>query len=384
MVITARIALTIRVVILASGALATVSGFINSQKFNPINGPVHRSRSRLCSGGQAECDILDLDVATRNFVKRGQPSSPGWKNPSRFDRLTEWVTCDEANRPIICEYDPDAIWLWTKWRGTALSITFIPVILNVSLGIAVDQYVHHVSEFSWSFFAVPPIEDPLIQELVGMKTLWEYQLTLCTFILAFFTSQAYSFWRSVYFTTRAIQGRINDICLLTTVSAERGTVMGLDETFTGFSEDASDLVQTCTRLIRLSHTFFWASTPTCSNGFGDGGVKDGDENRDFSRQQLRDNPIEIGPILLSPEGLKSLEDLEELTSNEVEALLTSGIPPSQYPYVLLEWVGLYIRDGLRSGILHGGNGMEENLLRQITSLRAEYFSIGDYVSGMLY
>ena len=31
------------------------------------------------------------------------------------------------------------------------------------------------------------------------------------------------------------------------------------------------MVRRCTRLLRLSHTFFWAATPTCSNGLGDGG-----------------------------------------------------------------------------------------------------------------
>ena len=38
---------------------------------------------------------------------------------------------------------------------------------------------------------------------------WEYQLTLSTFILTFFLSQAFSYWQKVYNTTRMIQGRIN-------------------------------------------------------------------------------------------------------------------------------------------------------------------------------
>lgn len=343
--------------------------------FSPSFTSLHKnirgwSTSQLQSSGP-EC-FIELDDNTNKFVTRGQPSAAGWKNPSQLDRLTEWVTCDEANRPIICEYDPDATWLWTKWSGTVLSITYIPVILNMSLGIAVDRYVHLVSDLSWSFISVPPSNEPLIQELVGMKGLWEYQLTLCTFILAFFTSQAYSFWRSVYFTTRAIQGRINDVCLLVTISASRGGKQNDNEPFTSYSEEATSLVQTCTRLLRLSHTFFWASTPTSSNGLNG-------DNNDERNEQI--DSIEIGPILLSPKGLESLKAADELTSNEVDALLSCGLPPSQYTYVLLEWVSLYIMEGFRDGIFCGGNGMEENMLRQITSLRAEYFSIGDYVSG---
>ena len=68
----------------------------------------------------------------------------------------------------------------------------------------------------------PPADEELIQSLNGLNTLWEYQLTLSTFILTFFTSQAYQYWRNVYFTTRAIQGRINDVCLLISLGAERG------------------------------------------------------------------------------------------------------------------------------------------------------------------
>ena len=37
----------------------------------------------------------------------------------------------------------------------------------------------------------------------------------------------------------------------------------------GHSDDSSRLVLRCTRLIKKSHTFFWAATPTCSNGLGD-------------------------------------------------------------------------------------------------------------------
>mmetsp|Transcript_26490 Transcript_26490/g.30791 ORF Transcript_26490/g.30791 Transcript_26490/m.30791 type:complete len:486 (+) Transcript_26490:165-1622(+) len=328
-----------------------------------------------------ECEIEDATSSAKRFFKKGQPSVPGWKNPTDFDRLTDWVLCDESNRPIICEYDPDARWLWTKWRGTALSITYGPVLFNMAIGVAVDCYAHYVSDSTWSFLAVPPASDPFISELAGMETLWGYQMTLCTFILAFFTSQSYSFWRSVYFTTRAIQGRINDICMLVTMSAKRETNDDNEKAYTGYSEDAWELVETCTRLIRLSHTFFWASTPTCSNGLGDGGFKDGDEN-----EYIQSNPSEelkIGPLLLSPEGLRTLEEADELTSNEVEALLASSIPPSQYTYVLLEWVSCYVMEGLQNDTLKGGNGVEENFLRQLTSLRAEYFTIGDNVSGRM-
>ena len=89
----------------------------------------------------------------------------------------------------------------------------------------------------------------------------------------------------------------------------------------------------------------------------------------------------IGPLLLSPLGLNRLVDAGELTADEVSSLLASGLPPSQYTYVLLEWAGMYAMRGMKAGKLSGGNGYEESLLQQFTRLRAEYFSIGDYTAG---
>ena len=73
----------------------------------------------------------------------------------------------------------------------------------------------------------------------------------------------------------------------------------------------------------------------------------------------------------------------ELTAKERQALLESGLPPSQYAFILLQWVGLYAMGGLKAGTLRGSNGFEENLLRQLTGLRAEYFNVGDYAAGRM-
>ena len=258
----------------------------------------------------------------------------------------------------------------------------MPVITNVVIGIAVDRVVHCHSDQTWAFLAVPPADDPLVLQLVGLKSLWEYQLTLCTFILAFFTQEAYKHWKSVYFTTRAIQGRINDVCMILTMSAKRNNRVGdRDGVMTGYDQDAKELVSTCTRLIRLSHTFFWATTQTYSNGVGDGGVPDGDHVTDYSQDEQ--DLDAIGPLLLSPYGLRFLERADELTHEEVESLLACELPPSQYPYILLEWVGMYALGGLHDGTLVGGPGVEDQLMKRLTDIRAEYFSIGDFAAGRM-
>lgn len=247
------------------------------------------------------------------------------------------------------------------------------------LGIAIDRLVHHYSHETWAFLAVPPADDPLVLRLAGMKSLWEYQLTLSTFVLAFFMQEAFRHWKSVYFTTRSIQGRINDTCMLLTIAAKRSETT--DGIMSGFDKEAESLVLTCTRLIRLSHTFFWASTPTYSNGVGDGGVSDEDHTMDFPHEDQ--NLDAIGPLLLSTYGLRFLERADELTHEEVESLLACGLPPSQYPYILLEWVGLYALQGIREGTLAGGPGVEDQMMKRLTEIRAEYFSIGDFEAGRM-
>ena len=183
----------------------------------------------------------------------------------------------------------------------------------------------------------------------------------------------------MYFTTRSIQGRINDTCMLLTIAAKRSETT--DGIMSRFDKEAESLVLTCTRLIRLSHTFFWASTPTYSNGVGDGGVSDEDHTMDFPHEDQ--NLDAIGPLLLSTYGLRFLERADELTHEEVESLLACGLPPSQYPYILLEWVGLYALQGIREGTLAGGPGVEDQIMKRLTEIRAEYFSIGDFEAGRM-
>ena len=83
---------------------------------------------------------------------------------------------------------------------------------------------------------------------------------------------------------------------------------------------------------------FWAAMPTNSNGVSD---KEWDGKTYRLNIDDDDNVSRaIGPILLSPSGLQYLESIEELTHEEVETLLNSGLPSSQYTYMLMQWVAM--------------------------------------------
>ena len=120
--------------------------------------------------------------------------------------------------------------------------------------------------------------------------------------------------------------------------------------------------------------FFWAAMPTASNGINDSV----EYLKDVEECDLPIMDQSIGPVLLSSYGLKALINNGQLTVEEGEDLMNSGLPPSQYAYILLVWVGLHCMEGMENKVLRGGFGFEENLLRQLTTLRASMFDIDDF------
>ena len=80
---------------------------------------------------------------------RGLPSTPGWKT-NELDDLTDWATSDSANRPVICEYEPDGLWLWTRFRGTVLESTGAWAAVAMALGLGVGAGAHALSAHALS------------------------------------------------------------------------------------------------------------------------------------------------------------------------------------------------------------------------------------------
>ena len=144
-------------------------------------------------------------------------------------------------------------------------------------------------------------------------------------------------------------------------------------------EKSEEMVRATTRLIRMSHIFFWAATPTASNG-----LNDCDQFlEDAENCPLPVDDEHIGPLLLSKYGLRALVASKQLTIEESRDLMTSRLPPSQYAYVLLVWAGLRIMKGFEDGTMRNSPGLEENILRQLTSLRAAMFDIDDFRAGRM-
>lgn len=99
----------------------------------------------------------------------GLSSSPGWKR-GQLDTLTDWAVSNAANRPVICEYEPDGAWLWSKWRGTVLNLTYPAVIFNIAASVAMVFSVRELADSTLPFFAIPPQDEPFMQQLHGFNS----------------------------------------------------------------------------------------------------------------------------------------------------------------------------------------------------------------------
>jgi len=457
------------------------TGIINHNNSNNNNNNARLILTMKIKNERTRRAFSFAPLRSSSFVVDGQPSSPGWGLGGKLDRLTDWTENSNPNRAVMCEYDPSGLWLWTKWQGTIFKNTWKEIVVAMGLTLVV-----HICMTSVHPLTVRP---HILARMSSLKKIWEHQVTLTTFILTFFTSQAFNYWQKVYQTTRMIQGRINDICMLVVVGAKRGsagagsekhhttsssssssssaataaavgngkqqqkdsdrsinsisdgsaaaTITDHDNNHKDYSSNASissnagededtdrvkdgatnldssttnnddnddndnrrcmndkaDLmVLNVTRLLRVSHILFWAATPTASNGLNDcehfmALQDEPTKKKNYSSSSSSSLPpfddLHIGPILLSTYGLRALMESGQLTQQEIRDLMTSKLPPSQYAYVLLVWASLHITKGFDDGTIRSSPGMEENILRHITSLRGSMMSIDDMRAGRM-
>jgi hypothetical protein len=152
---------------------------------------------------------------------------------------------------IIRQYKPSRRWLWGRWHGTILQQAWTEAASNMFVSVCFVAAIRFFCQPTWAPGQMPDPSFPAISRLGGLAKLWHYLLSITTFILTFFLSQAYTMWRNMYYTARKIQGRINDIGLLVASTVERDD----QGKYTKRGEALMDDVGSYTRLF---HAFCWA------------------------------------------------------------------------------------------------------------------------------
>ena len=273
-----------------------------------------------------------------------------------LDRATAFRPMNDVN--IILPFNPSSSWLWQQYKGTILEVTWKPTLYLMLKSALLVWAVRASGYWTWPLLAVPDPSHPIVMRLKSIDVMWNYLLTLATFVSSFFVSQAYPFWRGTLSNTRKIQGRFGDFNLLLAGHALRAKQVGSKGENEGmvFTPKAHAYLTETARLSRLAHILFWASVVRKARG-------------DFFKGSLS--------LLSTDIGLKGLEERGEISSTSDERKLLEAIPPGSRHHIVFGWMMDKFQTARDEGLIGGGNGLEGQVLQQLTGLRGTCASIND-------
>jgi len=263
---------------------------------------------------------------------------------------------------IIPPYKPERAWLWTRWTGTILKVSYQATLLNMLVSLVFAKYASFIiagdgSSTDWwnpletphAFTlalsaSLPDQSHPLIQQLNLVHGIWSYLQALATFILTFYLQEAYSFWKAVYNAGRAIQGRLNDhqLTVATNVAREK------DGSMTPESEQLMDDIG---QFSSLFHVLMWASTA----------------DRFQVLQTLQGLRRMATRGLVTP---RQLQVLQNLTTK-------NNLPEYKLYYSCLQWMMIRVNVAMDKGHLRNDDATKRQLIQYMASLRGSHGDIQD-------
>ena len=248
---------------------------------------------------------------------------------------------------IIRQYDPNTLWLWKQWKGTILSHAWKGTIMNMALSLALVMYVRFYISPTWAITSTPDITtNPFLGRLSMFSKVWKYVMSLTTFILTFFLSQAYGLWREMYSSARKIQGRLHDVGMLCAASAKRNPKHG------HYEKDSNKVLDEIASMQRLMGAFCWAK---------------------FSK------PFQV---LVTPRGLSRMLSRGLLTRTQYQALsiLDPGVGIHN---AVVGWLTTYVVRSFHDGHLLQSEATEHVLLSKLCELRGTAAGISDILDGRM-
>ena len=299
---------------------------------------------------KSDCTLYRVDRRTfRHFLDSQNPTE-------KEDVKTELRQIDAAidkiagvktrySGSIIRPFRPNRWWLWRRWTGTVLQHAYKGAIFNMAITAAISFFIGRRADCTWAVAMTPDQKHPVISRMAAFGQNWHYMQGLTTFILTFFLSQSYALWREMYSAARKIQGRLNDVGLLLSISAER------DENGR-YTPKASDCLDDVAAFTRLFHAFCYAK---------------------YASQYS---------ILLSPRGMSRMLSRGLLSQSEFN-VLQSIDPRVGAQNVCLEWMIIRALKGMEEGAIKEDEAMKHVLLAKISDLRGTYAGISDILDGRM-
>ena len=154
---------------------------------------------------------------------------------------------------IIQQYKPQGDWLWTQFYGTVIYSAWPRALLNMAWTTAFCVLVRYKTHGDFNVFHLDNVGNhELISTFVIVEKMWSVLMSLTTFLLTFFVSQSWAFWKSFIDVSRGIQGRFNSIQMHLASHAAR------DESGR-YTPEAEAFLRDMAQRLKLFHTLYWAS-----------------------------------------------------------------------------------------------------------------------------
>ena len=170
-------------------------------------------------------------------------------------------------------------------------------------------------------------------------------MSITTFVLTFFLSQAYTLWRDIYTKGRKIQGRLNDISLVLACMVERNPKTGL------YTDRGNSFLDEVAMSSRLCHAFSWAGLVKRFN------------------------------VLLTPRGLSRMLSRGVMNRSQYDTLV--GADDCGPQHVTLMWIMAQIFQGMREGIIPKDTAARGLLIGKVCDLRGTLGGVGDSLDGKI-
>jgi CRP-like cAMP-binding protein len=242
---------------------------------------------------------------------------------------------------IVRTFDSSRRFLWRRWVGTILQHAWKATLANVGVSVVLSIVLRVLVPHTWGMFMTPnAAESALMARLATFGRAWQYLMSLTTFILTFFLSEAYSVWRDTFESIRTCQGRLNDVGLLLAAAAKRES----DGTYT---KQAGAMLDDVATYSRLFGAFMVAN---------------------FCKPYR---------VLVSSRGLSRMLSRGLLTERQYMTL--RGLDPSVSPHIAcLEWITARCLEGVSEyNALRNPTAVQEPILDKLTTLRGSAGSLAD-------
>jgi len=242
---------------------------------------------------------------------------------------------------IIRPYKPSGFWVCRQWSGTVLQYvwphTLAMMVLTAMFGLAISYFVGDLSPYA---------EHQLLDQLELIAGWWTKLSPLTTFVSTFFLAEAFKFWKRFYWTTRGIQGKLNDISMVLASNVSRDK-RGKP------TEEAVAALDDVARIQTLLHKLFWCTV------------------------------VQRFKCLLSPEGISYLLSKKLITPNEYTSLIEVGENSLGAYHASLTWLIARVELAVKRGETDASQAGMTVFYDKVTHLRTLMARIPDMYDGRM-